>query len=114
MTGKCVHCEIEEEEWAGSPCRSCKELGHSGKEVHKCMACLWEQGQTCQCGDRAVMFVRGKFTCKECALELTTDYIPPFDEITGGASRCPKGFYIVRIGRQPGTGEGNDYFGNHT
>lgn len=61
------------------------------------------------CGDKpSSKFDPHGWLCLECAAELIHGIIPPFSKITSGKRQA------VPRGEQPGTGEGNDYFGNHT
>lgn len=57
---------------------------------------------------------RDGWVCKDCYLELTLGVIPPMEKITGRCPHKPHGVTITTLQRPPGTGDGNDYFGNHT
>jgi hypothetical protein len=62
-----------------------------------------------------MILVKGIARCEGCAKELALGIIPNYSEITSsGAPHKPAGVSIRFVLRTPGTGDGNDYFGNHT
>jgi hypothetical protein len=65
------------------------------------------------CGDPATCVGHLKnerrYLCTECFNELECGVVPPMQYVTSGKSQAK----IVN-GHQPGIGDGNDFFGNHT
>lgn len=67
------------------------------------------------CDDPAQHIFRDRPICRECLDELVCGLVPPLEQVTSPhIPHVPLGVSIYRHGRQAGTGEGNDYFGNHT
>ena len=67
------------------------------------------------CGDPAVVRLRRYgWVCVECWQELTQGIVPDMGTITSTSPHVPAGVNLIRRSRTPGTGEGRDYFGNHT
>lgn len=68
------------------------------------------------CGDPASFYNSlADWLCPECAAEILKGIVPPAESITGHPmAHVPTDVRVVRRNRQPGTREGNDYFGNHT
>lgn len=72
-------------------------------------------GEPCRCcGDSPSFPSKKGPLCLDCWREIFLGVIPSLKIITSRASHVPKGVRITQLGRRPGTGEGNDYFGNHT
>jgi hypothetical protein len=74
-------------------------------------------GKKCSaCGEdhAGFAFKLKRWLCIECEMELDSGYVPPYQQVTSRHFNVPNRWSIVRMGRQPGTGEGNDFFGNHT